>query len=219
MQPHKEELMQLPLSSFELYRNEVLLNAPAQSFVKDDVIQRARFGDAAAREEIITSLLRYIMTVAMTFSQEDPKNDYFELVGVGNLAAVECLDKALGKKEPVAYLKGCIKRTMKHSLLGQTYACPLEEDVADRPRIPTQRDYAWLYEALDKLAPQQIDLISQQFGLFGTKESLYAMSKGLSSNTKGTILYLRLYQALKRLRALLNNSLLVQTSGRPDEAS
>ena len=211
--------MQLPLSSFDLYRNEVLLTSPARSYVADAVIRRARFGDAQAREEIITALLRYIMRVAMTFSKEDPKNDYVELVGVGNLAAVECLDVALLKKEPVAYLKGCIKRKMKYSLLEQTYAHPLEEDVAERPSIPTYRDYSWLYEALAQLTPQQIALISQHFGLFGTKESLYEMSRGLSSNTKGTILYMRLYQALKRLRVLLNNSFLVQTSGRPDEAS
>jgi DNA-directed RNA polymerase specialized sigma24 family protein len=141
-------------------------------------------------------------------------DDYLDLVSVGNLALVECFEKALTVENPVAYLLGVAKLAVKaycckHSQLithqrGQPFVWVDSPDaprgngqgcLAERLSAPTQEseqepaDFSTLYQAISALTPKQRYVVLRHYGLDGdTPEAIAAISKRLSPvNPKQTI--------------------------------
>jgi RNA polymerase sporulation-specific sigma factor len=77
---------------------------------------RACHGDADAKEQLITCCLRYVAKVAAYYAHflPIPHDEYLDLVSVGNLALVECFERAIHSPNPMGYLlavaKKCIYR-------------------------------------------------------------------------------------------------------------
>ena len=157
-------------------------------------------------------------------------DEYLDLVSVGNLAIVECFEKALTVDNPVAYLLGVAKLAVKaycckHSGLitrqrGQSFVrvdsldAPLENGqgcLADMLSVPTQEpqqepaDFTKLYEAINAITPKQRYVILRHFGLDGdAPETIATISRRLSqSNPKVTIARNRYNTAIRSLRRKL----------------
>ena len=135
-------------------------------------------------------------------------DEYLDLVSVGNLAIVECFEKALTVDNPVAYLLGVAKLAVKaycckHSSLithqqGQPFVwvdsldAPLGNGqgcLAEMLAAPTQElqqepaDFDRLYEAISALTPKQRYVIQRHFGLDGdAPESIAAISQEAFAN-------------------------------------
>ncbi len=212
------------LTSEEQYRSITKHLPRLNSEQEDEMVQRARTGDAAAREALIISCLNYVGAVAHRYKRYLRHDDYLDLVGVGNLAVVENLDKALATGNPSGYLRSTAKYVMinycctRASLIvRQTYNEPIPTTSLDTPVfyntladtkepvvVSEQPDYTFLYEAVEQLPRNVQDVLIKHYGLYGTQpESLYQLSLRMSRSVKGSVAYLIVYRALKRLRQLL----------------
>ena len=101
------------LSSVEQYRSEVLRLPRLTRSEESELVNRARNGDTQAKEALIQSCLGYVACVAYRYVCYLQHDDYLDLVSVGNLAIVECFEKALTIDNPVAYLLGVAKLAVK----------------------------------------------------------------------------------------------------------
>src|SRR6266480_301721 len=133
------------LTSEELYRSEVR-HLPKVTVEKErELIRRARAGDAEARSELITSCLNYVGFMAARYTCYVNHDEYLDLVGIGNLAVVEHLDRSLLRDNPCAYLRGVVKYTVLHyclahaSLISRPQECtPVYTVSLDTPRNDEQ---------------------------------------------------------------------------------
>jgi DNA-directed RNA polymerase sigma subunit (sigma70/sigma32) len=218
------------LSSVEQYRSEMLRLPRLTRSEESELVYRARNGNEQAKEALLQSCLRYVASIAYRYMCYVQHDEYLDLVSVGNLAIVECLDKALTIENPVAYLHGVAKLAVKaycckHSGLithqrGQHFVwidsldAPLGNSqgcYADLLAAPTQEpqkepsDFNKLYQAITALTPKQRYVIMRYFGLDGdAPESIAAISKRLSQiNPKVTIARNRYNMAIRRLRRKL----------------
>jgi DNA-directed RNA polymerase specialized sigma24 family protein len=190
------------------------------------VIERARTGDPAAREELIISCLNYVGGLANRYKQYLYHDEYLDLVGEGNLAVVTAYDTAILRENPCGYLRAVVKYTIirycatRASLIVRPehtteaiYMRSLDEKpytydtlgLHAPPVVSEPTDYTFLYQALAKLPRSYRDVLKKQFGLYdSTPVSLYALSRRKKkADRKGTALYNTKYRALKRLRILL----------------
>ncbi len=216
------------LTSAQLYRSEVRQLPRLSVDEEQELVRRARAGDKDARESLIHSCLNYVGFMAARYTCYVPHDDYLDLIGIGNLAVVEHLDRSLLRDNPCAYLRGVVKYTMLHycfryaSLIARpqqadlVYTISLDAATEDRKPLShrltysesssdeTQYDYTVLYQAVEQLPSQYREVLSCHFGLYGIRpESLYTLSRRMSANVKGTIAYLMMYRALQRLRIIL----------------
>jgi len=216
------------LTSEELYRSEVRKLPTLTVEDEQELVRRARAGDAEARSDLITSCLNYVGFMAARYKHYVNHDDYLDLVGIGNLAVVEHLDRSLLRDNPCAYLRGVVKYTVLHycfthaSLISRPQQTapvytvsldtarndlqPLSQRLAAQEYSPVgkQPEYTFLYQALEQLPPQYREVVSCHFGLYGRQaESLYTLSRRMSTNVKGTIAYLMMYRALSRMRIIL----------------
>jgi DNA-directed RNA polymerase specialized sigma24 family protein len=212
----------------ELYRSEVRKLPRLTAEDEQELVRRARAGDAEARSDLITSCLNYVGFMAARYKCYVNHDDYLDLVGIGNLAVVEHLDRSLLRDNPCAYLRGVVKYTVLHycythaSLISRPQQSapvytvsldtarsdeqPLSQRIAfqESPPVRKHPEYAFLYQALEQLSPQYREVVSCHFGLYDrAPESLYTMSRRMSANVKGTIAYLMMYRALSRMRTIL----------------
>ena len=173
-------------------------------FAEQQMIAQAQSGDQAAREAIIMECLAYVRSVAITLSLSY-RVEYEELVGMGNLILVEQFTTALTKDNAYAYLKGCVKWNLLHACQKWRFLYALADDFAAPAEMQTpERDYTFLYEAINNLPQTERQAVVLYYGLFGSpRESLYKLSLSVSPNPKGTVMYLRLKRALARLRRIL----------------
>ncbi|GER88384.1 hypothetical protein KDW_25460 [Dictyobacter vulcani] len=91
------------------------------------LIQRARVADSLARSELIEYCLSSVTWMARKYAEICHCNgrrrvEYLDLVQIGNLTLVECLDKALAHTNPIGYLKRAalgeiVKHCMRHGSL------------------------------------------------------------------------------------------------------
>ena len=93
----------------ELYRSEVRQLPRLTAEDEQELVRRARAGDADARSDLITSCLNYVGFMAARYKYYVNHDDYLDLVGIGNLAVVEHLDRSLLRDNPCAYLRGVVK--------------------------------------------------------------------------------------------------------------
>ena len=224
---------EIVLSSVEQYRSEILRLPRLTRSEESELVYRARNGDAQAKEALIQSCLGYVASVAYRYLCYMQHDQYLDLVSVGNLALVECFEKALTVEKPVAYLLGVAKLAVKaycckHSQLithqrGQPYMwvdsldAPLGNGqgcLAERLSAPTQEpqqepaDCDSLNKAIGALTPKQRYVVLRHFGLDGDPpEPIAAISRRLSQvNPKQTIARNRYNRAISRLRRKLLQS-------------
>jgi len=195
-----------------------------------DIVQKARAGDKAAREQVITNCLTYIEFIAKRYERYLHHDDYLDLVSIGTLAVVENVNTALVKDNPSGWLRSrgkyailnyCITRA---GLITRPDRSPpistvsLDKPIFENktlvdvikaeecPRNGERPDYTFLYQALEELPRAYREVISRHYGLYGySPESLYELSRRMSKNVKGSIAYLTEYRALKRLRKHLSH--------------
>jgi DNA-directed RNA polymerase sigma subunit (sigma70/sigma32) len=218
------------LSSVEQYHSEVVSLPRLTRSQECELVRRARLGDRQAKDELIQSCLRYVTFIASRYTCYVQHDDYLDLVSIGNMAIVECFEKALTVANPVAYLHGAVKIAVraycyKHShLITKQRGKPLVwVDSLDAPRgdsqacyadflaAPTQQpegkptDFSRLYQAISTLTPKQRFVIMRYFGLDGdAPESIAAISRRLSTaNPKVTVARNRYNMAIRNLRRQL----------------
>lgn len=219
------------LTSVEQYRSEVLRLPRLTQSQERDLVSRARSGDELAKGALIESCLQYIASVAWGYACYLRHDDYLDLVGVGNLAIVECVEKALAVNNPAAYLRGVAKLAMKlycfkHAGLitrgprrdrvqvgsldapyGDSDACYADVLPAPTPESEMEQEqpnYEMLYQAINALTEKQRYVILRHLGLDGNaSELLGTISHRLSANPKMTIARNRFNLAIKRLHRLL----------------
>lgn len=104
------------LSSEEQYRKDI---AQVPRYTKADeaaFVERARSGDEQARHNLILSRIGYITFLARKYaniSQAHPHRvEFLDLVQLGNLTALERLDKALASPNPIGYLNKAVAGAM-----------------------------------------------------------------------------------------------------------
>ena len=101
------------LTSVEQYLSEIASLPVLTRDEEADLVCRARLGDEQAKEALLHSCLRYVASVTSRYSCYLEHEEYLDLVSIGNLAIVECLDKALTVDNPVAYLYGVAKLAIR----------------------------------------------------------------------------------------------------------
>jgi RNA polymerase sigma factor (sigma-70 family) len=207
------------LSAFRLYCTD-MFSLP-QSSDLDATVAAARTGSQEAKELIILRCLPYIVKLAYRYQVYLYHDGLEDIVGIGNLAVVECLEKALTKAKPVAYLYKCAQYqilkyiTRKSSLIvkpdNQDFipVVSLEEHpglydiltayVETTPKV----NIDLVYEALDCLTPFQRKAVISRYGLYGhTDVSLGKLAKQegkrYTSNYRDAV-----HQALKKLNRFL----------------
>lgn len=223
----KQEIV---LSSVEQYHSDVSRLPRLTRSEEVALVCRARQGDQQAKDELIKSCLRYVSLIASRYVCYVQHEEYLDLVSIGNLAVVECLEKALTVANPVAYLYGVARLAIrsycyKHSqLITQQRGKPFvwvdsleapigngKECLADRlcAQIPEPQQqsagFATLYEAISSLTPKQRYVILRHFGLDGdAPESIVALSQRLSTtNPKLMLARNRYNMAIRSLRRKL----------------
>jgi RNA polymerase sigma factor (sigma-70 family) len=186
------------LASFEMYRSEVFSRQRRDECDIDQIIQRAREGDNKACETLIEQCLPFVVKLAWRFKPFLPHDDYGDIVGIGNLALVTCLDKTLRASQPVAYLMSCAYyRVLEHvSCRASLISNPKTSKATPVRSIETQlwhqntrasgfswtarAQYAndWLAEALNSLTPLQREVILVKYGFPQRSfDSLYQLSR------------------------------------------
>ncbi len=220
------------LTSAQQYRHELSLLPRLTSEEERELRDRAREGDRQARARLIESCLRYMAFIAARYRRYVYHDDYLDLVGVGNLAVVENVEKALMMDNPCAYLSVIARlaiidycMTSASLIIKSRYThtpdpytgsldAPIYQDceatLLDQIAAPEQeqaeQDYTQLYEAIDTLPEKHREVLTRHYGLYGRQaESLYEMSREMSANPgpKSSAAYLIEYRALARLRSQL----------------
>ena len=218
------------LSSVEQYCSEVARLPILTRCEEAELVRRARLGDVQAKEALLHSCLRYVASVTSRYSCYLEHEEYLDLVSVGNLAIVECLEKALAVENPVAYLYGVAKLAIRsycytHSqLMTQVKGRPfvwvdsldaplcngkgcLADSMVAQEQAPKkeQSDFARLYDAINALTPKQRYVIMRFYGLDGdAPEPIASISRRLSpDNPKVTVARNRYNIAIRSLRRKL----------------
>jgi DNA-directed RNA polymerase sigma subunit (sigma70/sigma32) len=214
------------LTSVEQYLSEIARLPVLSRAEEAELVHRARLGERQAKEALLHSCLRYVAYVTSRYSCYLQHEEYLDLVSVGNLAIVECLEKALTVDNPVAYLYGVAKLAIRsycytHSQLitqvrGKPYVWvdSLDAPLCNRQGCLTdllvapgqapqqeQSDFTRLYAAINALTPKQQYVIVRYYGLDGdAPESIASISRRLSpSNPKVTIARNRYNMAIRSL--------------------
>src|SRR5260370_24691438 len=169
----------------ELYRREVRVLPVLTRAEEQELVRRARRGDAEARTALIQSCLNYVGFMAAWHARDVYHDEYLDLVGIGNVAVVEHVDEALTRENPCAYLRGCAKFAIiyycfnRASLIPTPWQAKQSISVAslDTPVYANtvqlepvlfreSPDYAWLYEALKQLPQRYQDVLIKHYGLY-----------------------------------------------------
>ncbi len=224
---------EIVLSSVEQYRSEVSRLPRLTRSEEAELVQRARQGDREAKDELVQSCLRYVSLIASRYVCYVQHEEYLDLVSIGNLAVVECLEKALSVANPAAYLYGVARLAIRsycynHSqLITQVRGKPFiwvdsldapignsQQCLADRLCAPVPEpqkqpgDFTPLYQAISTLTPKQREVVLRHFGLDGeSPESIVALSQRLSTSKPNGMLARNRYNlAIRSLRRKLLHS-------------
>ncbi len=234
MQELDQELLQIEPTSYALYRYDVLNQPQVHLWPKeqqDALITQARAGDQEAREVLLCSCLSFVFYRGWRYKDDIRHDDPMDLVSVGNLAMLEVLEKALYADNPIKYLIShgayaiahyvfydgpMIKRGRRHEVtpvasldaeLGQTdltYNDVLGMiDESDRSDVE-EKNYADLYQALDRLTGNQRHVVMKHFGLDDAPESLAEVGRTMAINPESAWKHWK--AARKRLKKLLEPS-------------
>jgi len=225
------------LTTVELYRRDVRSLPRLTREEEQEVVRRAKIGDVEARTTLVQSCLNYVGFMAAWHARYVFHDEYLDLVGIGNVAVVEHVDAALTRENPCAYLRGCAKYAIiyycrnragliptpwyaKRSISVASLDTPVYANTVQQESVVVREhpDYSWLYQAVEQLPPRYREVLIRHYGLYDRPvESLYELSRRMSTSVKGSIAYLTEYRALRRLRHLLTHQeerrMLPRTSG------
>ena len=184
------------LTCFELYRQEVFSLTHFDWDEIDQITEKAREGDSTARETLIKRCLPFVVKLAWRYKPFLPHEDYGDIVGIGNLALVTCLDSALAARHPVGYLMRCaLYKVLQHisrrsELIHQPETSTtipvlsLEEHpvlmatLSETSSQPVECSDDWLTRALEVLTPLQKEVVLIKYGFPQRScDSLYQLSK------------------------------------------
>jgi len=188
-----------------------------------EIIRRAQEGNKEARTALMKSCLNYVGCIAAWHARYVFHDEYLDLVGIGNAEVVERFDEALTMENPGAYLRGRAKYAIIYYCFNRSSLIPTpwfarkrfsitsldnpvySDTLSQEPVVAEeQTDYSLLYEALEQLPSRYREVLIKHYGLYGRPvESLYQMSRQMSTSVKGSMAYLIEYRALKLLRELL----------------
>jgi DNA-directed RNA polymerase specialized sigma24 family protein len=213
------------LTSEQQYRSATRQLPRLSPEEEQEIIRRAKNGDAEAREQVITSCLTYVEFIAKRYERYLHHDDYLDLVGIGSLAVVENLERALLKDNPGGWLRSRAKYAIIHYCFTRAnlivrpdhkaqpvYTTSLDQPIYSNTLSDTKApvmvadhpDYSCLYEALEQLPRHYQAVLISHYGLFDSQpESLYALSRRMKANVKGSAAYLTEYRALRLLRKYL----------------
>src|SRR5260370_35246138 len=90
----------------ELYRREVRSLPRLTRAEEQELVRRARRGDADARTALIQSCLNYAGFMAAWHARYVLHDEYLDLVVIGNVAVVENVDEELTREKPSANFGG-----------------------------------------------------------------------------------------------------------------
>jgi RNA polymerase sigma factor (sigma-70 family) len=185
------------LTSAQQYRYELSLLPRLNQEQERELAGRARAGDAQARASVIESCLRYVAFIAARYKRYVHHDDYLDLVGVGNLAVVENVEKALTMDNPQAYLfvlarlaivDYCVTRATlitksRYTLAPDPSISSLDAPIcqesdatmldliaapeAEQKQEQEEQDYTSLYEALNILPERYREVLTRHYGLYG----------------------------------------------------
>lgn len=201
--------------------------------LQDELIERARAGDQEARELLICSCLSFVFYRAWRYKDELRHDDPMDLVSVGNLAMLEVLDKALYADNPIKYLisygayaiahyvyhdSPMIKRDKHRNIVTPVASLDAElgqtdltyNDVLgmiDEVNLLSDSDdknYADLYQALDRLTEKQRYVVMKHFGLGDAPAPLAEVGRQMAIKPESAWKHWR--AARKRLKKLLGAS-------------
>lgn len=185
------------LTNVQQYRYELSCLPRLTSQEENEISTLARAGGEQARARLIENCLRYIAFIAARYKRYVHHDDYLDLVGVGNLAVVEHVEKALTVDNPHAYLFAVAKCEIitycmtRASLITRSRYTPIAEMYVESLDAPLHRDgnvslldrliateaepgqkgeesdYTDLYSALDALPERQREVLTRHYGLRG----------------------------------------------------
>jgi RNA polymerase sigma factor (sigma-70 family) len=210
------------LNSREQYRKDVFQIPQLTSPQEREIEELARQGNDQAKQRLVESCLSYVTCIAWRYVPYLKHDDYLDIVSVGNLAIVECLEKSLTKANPSAYLRSVAKWEMLHYCyyhselierganqehmpeiysLDSLFTPVMAEEQTTSEQLPVDRET--IRSAIHKLSEKQQYVIMRHYGLDGdTPESLRTISRQLSSNPKATIAFYHWNCAMQRLQRL-----------------
>lgn len=187
-----EELQQITdISGPTLYSAEAKRIPRLTRDEQKAVIEKARQGDADARDAVVMNCLNWtMMKAAYIHAVASPEHlDLMDLVGVGYVEIMEKVDRSLEKDDPVIYLLSSAAYEMKSH-------AGFKDDLISRPRAstealkkrdpfpvrtvtleekmyeissvaPTETSYPSLHEAMNSLTPSCRRTIIESYGLNG----------------------------------------------------
>lgn len=223
------QLNDVLLTSQQQYRSDVSSLPLLTKNEERDLETLARNGDEKAKAALIEGCLKYISFIAWKHLAYIHHDDYLDLVGVGNLAVVECFEKALTTDNPSAYLRGAAKIAVKSycrrygsliardqnqeikwvdsldAPLGNSDVCYYDFIAAAEQKDEVKRtDHSTLRQAVAKLRKKQQYVITRYCGWDGdAPESIADIGERLSGCRNTTIAYNRFYMAVKNLQHML----------------
>ena len=202
------------LTAWEVYRSQII-NIPNLS---DDEMHRLAMKakeEEEAKELFLKYCIRFAIYDSLRFTQFVYSYDeHMDLVGAANEKIAKAMDQALAKREPVPYIRAAIKNALiDHSVFHKKFVkntISLEmlglDTSADKTQLPKPVAHAEkserVGEMLNALTEKQRYVVIRYFGLDGQPaETLYALSKRLSSTGRNTGIAKRRFQlAVKRLQ-------------------
>lgn len=216
--------MKYELEAFTLYRQEVFSLSRLDWGEIEEVAEQARLGDKRSREIIIERCLAYVIKLAFRYRVYLPHDGCEDIAGIGNLAIIECLDKALSKEKPIAYLMRCaqwriltyvnrrsslIERPESWSHISMVTLEEVQDSLEDEGKhnhcLLSEEQEEKLYDAIQRLTPLQMEAVLSKHQLLGRYgDTLYKLSKRTGKDIRIYMLALkRAHVNLRRYLELL----------------
>ena len=224
------------LTNQQQYRRDLAryprLSAEEQRLLEE----RAREGDAQARERIVFECMHFVQRVASLYTRTYMRSDdYLDLIQVGNLSLLEHVDKTFDTGKNTAYLCAIARREMRYELAYRSSIIMFPMNAAVPREQPKFLSIEELREADDETWRRVDEMISQMERPEVTSTLYGPLQEALATLTPGTrevvvrhhgidgitetiidisrdlqinanAAYARYYKALQRLRARLKQA-------------
>lgn len=200
-----------PMTSEELFRRDIGSILYLTREEEQALIEQARAGDENACHDLVLSCLPYVKKVAEKYATlcaacGRKRIEYLDLVQIGCLTVLECLNKALAHPNPCGYLRRAafgeiVKYCGKHASLITSPSerggklLPIQDvESLDAPlpgneygtlsdiipecsdQRPPDLEYTVLYKAIETLPAKQQEVIVHHYGIECAPEDLFTLS-------------------------------------------
>ncbi len=97
------------------------------------LVARARANEARAHHDLMLCCLGYVLRRAQMIREErQPQQETLDLAQEGSVAMLEAMEKALGTRDPIAYLCRAAQRAMRVACISPEYRDPEIEDQSQK---------------------------------------------------------------------------------------